>query len=143
MDRDRELCTKATGYPKIRGDSEMKRDMDLCRKILLSVEAREGTVGPEEVSIEGYTEGQIGYHAKLLADQGLLEGRDITGVGGSTHRYAPRCLTYAGHDFLEAARDDTRWKKAKAEVAAKGLPVTLEVMKRVLLKLVEKILTEL
>ena len=34
----------------------MKRDMDLCRKILLSVEAREGTVGPEEVSIEGYTE---------------------------------------------------------------------------------------
>ena len=121
----------------------MKRDMDLCRKILLSVEAREGTVGPEEVSIEGYTEGQIGYHAKLLADQGLLEGWDITGVGGSTHRYAPRCLTYAGHDFLEAARDDTRWKKAKAEVAAKGLPVTLEVMKRVLLKLVEKILTEL
>ena len=73
----------------------MKRDMDLCRKILLSVEAREGTVGPEEVSIEGYTEGQIGYHAKLLADQGLLEGRDITGVGGSTHRYAPRlCLLF-------------------------------------------------
>ena len=31
----------------------MKRDMDLCRKILLSVEAREGSVGPEEVKIEG------------------------------------------------------------------------------------------
>ena len=111
----------------------MKRDIDLYRKILLSVEAREGTVGPEEVEIEGYTEGQIGYHAKLLADQGLLEGQDITGLGVSTHHYAPRCLTYAGHDFLKAARDDTLWEKVKAEVAAKGLPVTLEVIKSVLL----------
>ena len=114
---------------------EMKRDMDLCRKILLSVEAREGTVGPARVELEGYTEGEIGYHAKLLADQGLLEGQD------NTHHYAPRCLTYKGHDFLEAARDDTRWKKAKAEITEKGLPVTLDVMKGVLLKLVDKIIT--
>ena len=98
----------------------MKRDMDLCRKILLSVEAREGTVGPEEVSIEGYTEGQIGYHAKLLADQGLLEGRDITGVGGSTHRYAPRCLTYAGHDFLEAARTTHAGKRQRQKWRQRG-----------------------
>ena len=118
----------------------MKRDMDLCRKILLSVEAREGTVGPAKVELEGYTEGEIGYHAKLLADQGLLEGKEITGIGISTHRYAPSCLTYKGHDFLEAARDDTRWKTAKAEITGKGLPWTLDVMKGVLLKLVEKIM---
>ena len=120
---------------------EMKRDMDLCRKILLSVEAREDTVDPASVELEGYTEGEVGYHAKLLADQGLLEGEDITGFGTSTHCYAPRCLTYKGHDFLEAARDDTRWKKAKAEIAEKGLPATLDVMKGVLLKLVERIIT--
>ena len=46
-----------------------------------------------------------------------------------------------GYDFLEAARDDTRWRQAKAEIAEKGLPVTLDVMKGVLLKLVEKIIT--
>ena len=120
---------------------EMKRDMDLCRKILLSVEARESTVSPIEVELEGYTVGQIGYHAKLLADQGLLEGEDFTGAGVSTHCYGPRCLTYKGHDFLETARDDTRWKKAKAEIVEKGLPATVDVMKSVLLKLVEKIMT--
>ena len=37
----------------------MKRDMDLCRKILLSVEAREGTLDPVWVELEGYTDGQI------------------------------------------------------------------------------------
>ena len=102
----------------------MKRDMDLCRKILLSVEAREGTVDPVDVELEGYTDSQIGYHAKLLAAQGLLEGEGFTGHGDSTHCYKPRCLTYKGHDFLEAARDDTRWRKAKAEIAEEGLPVT-------------------
>ena len=118
----------------------MKRDMDLCRKILLSVEARESTVSAVEVEIEGYTGGQIGYHSKLLVDQGLLEGLDFTGAGVSTHSYGLQCLTYQGHDFLEAARDDTRWKKAKAEIAEQGLPVTFDVMKVVLLKLVEKMI---
>ena len=68
---------------------EMKRDMNLCRNILLSVEARESTVDPVWVELEGYTDGQIGYHAKLLADQSLLEGEDFTGQGDSTHCY--RC----------------------------------------------------
>ena len=116
---------------------EMKRDMDLCRKILLSVEAREGTLDPVWVELEGYTDGQIGYHAKLLADGGLLDGVDCTGQGDSTDCYQPRCLTWKGHDFLEAARDDTRWRKAKAKIAEMGWPLTLDVMKGVLLKLVE------
>ena len=62
----------------------MKRDMDLCREILLCVEAREGPVGPAEVKIDGYTTDQIGYHAKLLADAGLLEGKSSTGDRGRT-----------------------------------------------------------
>ena len=118
----------------------MKRDMDLCRKILLSVEARESTIDLVWVDLQGYTDGQIGHHAKLLADGGLLEGMDCTSQGDDIDCYKPRCLTWKGHDFLEAARDDTRWKKAKAEIAEQGLPVTLDVMKGVLLKLVEKMI---
>ena len=110
--------------------------MDLCRKILLSVEARESTITPVEVELEGYTAGQIGYHSKLLVDQGLLEGLDFSAGEASAHTYGLRCLTYKGHDFLETARDDTRWRKAKAVIAEEGLPVTLDVMKSVLLKLI-------
>ena len=59
----------------------MKRDMDLCRKILLSVEARESTVDIGWVEVESYTDGQVGHHVKLLAEGGLLEALDCTGQG--------------------------------------------------------------
>ena len=81
----------------------MKRDMDLCRKILLSVEAREGTVDPVWVELEGYTDGQIGYHAKLLADGGLLEGVDCTALGKATAQTAINLGASAG-------RGTTSWK---------------------------------
>ena len=46
---------------------------------------------------------------------GLLEGQDVTGLGVSVHQYRPRCLTYKGHDFLEHARNETRWLTASWE----------------------------
>ena len=46
---------------------------------------RERSVGPEAVTIEGDTADQIGSHAKRLADAGLVEGQDVTGVGMSVH----------------------------------------------------------
>ena len=114
----------------------MKRDMDLCRKILLSVEDRESTIDLAWVELKGYTAGQIGHHVKLLADGGLLEALDCTSQGDDIDCYQPRCLTWKGHDFLEAARDDTRWRKALAVIAEKGWPLTLDMVKGVLLKLV-------
>ena len=111
--------------------------MDLCRKILLSVEARESTIDPVWVDLQGYTDGQIGHHAKLLADGGLLEGMDCTSQGDDIDCYKPRCLTWKGHDFLEAARNETRWRKATAVIAEKSLPATLDVLTRVLGQLVD------
>ena len=40
-----------------------------------------------------------------------------TSVGYNPQSVA-RCLTWAGHDFLDAMRDDTIWKKAKEKVLA-------------------------
>ena len=48
----------------------MKRDMDLCRKILAEVETWETTCSPGTVEIDGYDAGQIGYNAWLLAKRG-------------------------------------------------------------------------
>ena len=113
----------------------MKRDMDLCRKILLSVEAREESVGPEEVKIEGYTADQIGYHAKLLADAGLVEG-----LGMSVHHFWPRCLTWTGHEFLDAARDIGRWERAKGIVRDRVGQLSFETLKMVLSQLIKEAL---
>ena len=110
----------------------MKRDMDLCRKILIEVENRPTTTAPDLVVIEGYSTGEVGHNAWLLNQGGLLEGIDVTGAGDSVDLFAPRCLTYQGHDFLEHARDDTRWKTAKDKLASIGGPMTLQAMKTIL-----------
>lgn len=52
----------------------------------------------------------------LLGDSGLAEVRDIgLTFEGSAGVVIDR-LTMAGHDFLEAARDETRWSKAMKTV---------------------------
>lgn len=43
-------------------------------------------------------------------------------------------LTWEGHEFLDAAREDTRWNKAK-EVAAKTGSLTFSMLKEVLVQL--------
>ena len=98
----------------------MKRDMDLCRRILVEIEGWPTTLEPREVEIEGYSEEVVGYNAGLLAEEELIEGEDFSGDGDSVHRYAPRCLTYRGHEFLEHARDETRWKRAKDRITKIG-----------------------
>ena len=111
----------------------MKRDMDLCRKILLEVESWDTTVAPREVQIDGYTEDQIGHHAWLLADGGLLEGEDATTFGVRARRFMPRALTYEGHEFLDAARNQDRWEQAKRKAAGAGT-VGLAVIKALLIQ---------
>ena len=71
----------------------MKRDMDLCRQILLAVESWPTTLVPTSVRIDGRSPDDVHYNAWLLAQEGLIEGFDLTGDGDSVHRFAPSCLT--------------------------------------------------
>jgi hypothetical protein len=43
-------------------------------------------------------------------------------------------LTWKGHEFLEASRDDTRWKQAKETVVKKAGGVVFELLKEVLIE---------
>ena len=52
----------------------MQRDMDLVRAILLAVEAHPAGFAPDPLAIEGYTDEQIGYHATILKEAGMVEG---------------------------------------------------------------------
>lgn len=89
----------------------MKRDMELIRRLLMSVEGEEPT--PD---LTGYTEEQRVYHMALLIEAGLLDGTVRTNSIGYPDGYRVRKLTWAGHEFLDAARDDTIWRKAKTEI---------------------------
>jgi hypothetical protein len=111
----------------------MKRDMDLARKILLEVEAYTEIDGWVPLEIEGYSSTEINYHIKLLAQAGLVEAEDASTLGGSS--FYVSSLTWEGHEFLDAARDSSRWQKAKDLVAQKGGALTFEILKQVLMEI--------
>lgn len=115
----------------------MKRDMDLIRKILMDLEdggerAWEGVDRTDKKS-----EAVHGYHAYLLYDAGLIYAADCTYAQHSQPRYKPLYLTWAGHEFLDAARDEKRWNKAKSMGAAMG-GFAVSVLKEVLISLMKQ-----
>lgn len=109
----------------------MKRDLELIRKMVLAVEDHPAGYAPE-MKFEGYTEEQVGYHAFLLVDAEMAVGNDYTSVGSESPEWHILHLTWKGHEFAEAARDDTRWKKAMGIVQEKGGSVTVAVLTQLL-----------
>ena len=103
--------------------------MDLVRKILFPVEARS-----ENLKIEGHSFEEVGYHCCLLIDAGLALGFDQKLDQSPERTCRINSLTNAGHDWLDAAREDMRWNHAKSIFAKMG-GVTLDVAKSILTQL--------
>ncbi|MHA6159517.1 DUF2513 domain-containing protein [Pseudomonas sichuanensis] len=100
----------------------MKRDMDLLRLLLLKLEtAHEDGHGiwhykKDDVVIDGYTWMQIVYHYELAVESGLVD----QGGRGVMNGFLFRRLTWSGHDFIDAVRDDEIWKRTRQGVSAAG-----------------------
>ena len=62
---------------------------------------------------------------------GLIEAEDVSDV--SEFAYRPLRLTWEGHEFLDAARDDTRWNAAKRTVTSTTGGLAFEFLKAVLI----------
>jgi hypothetical protein len=88
----------------------MKRDMDLVRAILFEVEKHDDWESEFEVCPEGnYTRQEIEYHITLCSEAGLIKAKRWSFQEG----LQPSRLTWEGHEFLDAARDDNTWANAK------------------------------
>ncbi|HNP62453.1 MAG TPA: DUF2513 domain-containing protein [Woeseiaceae bacterium] len=99
----------------------MKRDMELCRAIMLHLETCEDTMAPQRITVGDFTPEQVSYHVKLLADAGLIEALDFSSM--DSFHWDPIRLTWEGHEFLDAARDDSVWNKVMRE--AGEVPITV------------------
>src|SRR3712207_3904379 len=109
----------------------MKRDMDLIRKIVLAVEDAPSGHAPD-LQLDGYTKEQIGYHSYLIVDAGFAAGVDWTSHGDPGPQWLLTHLTWAGHEFADAARDESRWNSAKTTVKDKAGTVTTGVLTQLL-----------
>jgi hypothetical protein len=89
-------------------------------------------LGDVELDIEGRTATEISYYVQMRTDARLLEAIDLSDTAGLDWR--PTRLTYAGHEFVETARKDTLWQKAKSTVLERTGGLSLDVLKAVLVK---------
>ena len=94
--------------------------MDLIRKMLLQIEA-----STEQVRFEKADEA---YNAALLKDAGLIVGSITPGGLGSIVRVEANRLTWEGHEFLDSARNDTIWNKAKERIIKPGVSWTFAIL---------------
>lgn len=105
----------------------MKRDMDLIRQI--AIESEQIPYGHTLRGVDGVTPQDFVHHAKLMAEAGLIEATISEFQDFSTPKAQVWRLTWEGHDFLDATRSDTVWKKAKDNVLKPGMSFTFDVLK--------------
>ena len=114
----------------------MKRDMDLVREILFAVEKSPEPDQWIDIELEGHSPEEVSYHIKLLVQAGLIEGDDLK--SRDSFAWRARALTWQGHEFLDAARDETRWNNAKKMVIEKGGGLIFAALQQVLIQGVMK-----
>lgn len=108
----------------------MTRDMDLAREIMLELERAPYDRGLSSINIGGRDKDEINYHVMLLNEAGLVKAQELTPYDGV--RWIPSRLTWQGHEFLDAARNETIWQRTKEFVQARGGTLTFDVAKAVL-----------
>lgn len=111
----------------------MKRDMDLCRAILLKMEEKDclDKCAVDALLSDQYSLDEIIYHCRLLHEHGFIKECEINGALGVVATFIVEGLSWEAHDFIECIREDTVWNKTKDVIVKKGLPMMLDVVREV------------
>lgn len=105
----------------------MKRDADLIRLLLLEYEGEQ-----PKPDLSAYTPEQRLEHEALLIEAGLIHGRVIEDSNGFPDGVVILRLTWAGHEFLAAARSETVWKKVREHLKKAGVQVPVSILEELL-----------
>ena len=103
----------------------MQRDMNLIREILKQTEAQEHGYTTGNPDVDGYTDEQVAYHVYLMAQAGLVNATDVASMDSESPCALLLNLTWDGHEFLDATKDESIWSKAKETVLKPGVSMTL------------------
>lgn len=110
----------------------MVRDFDLIRRIMLDIQALPANSPATPISYpDEYDQAVVNEHMSLLIEAGLIHGKVLRTMSGIA-QVVTRGLTWAGQDFVDAAKEESIWQKAKTFIKDKGGALTLEVLMEVL-----------
>ena len=73
----------------------------------------------------------VGYHVELMEAYGLIDAAVQREWGGEVVSGSIKSLTWDGHDFLDAIRDEKVWNKTKQVVKETVGDTTLSTIKQV------------
>lgn len=119
----------------------MKRDMDLCREILLYLEMQPFGPGYINIEIEGRTEEEVFYHLRLMSEANLIDAEDVS-KSTQKMKWRAKCLTWNGHEFLEASKNNNIWTEAKKTLKDKGVGMVFDIFKALLIQYGKDALTK-
>ena len=120
----------------------MKRDLELCRQIMLKIEEHyDPTESLVYVELDGFTADQIGYNISLLSQAGLIEEWGA-GHGSANNQYdhSASSLTWRGHEFLDNARNDNVWNKAIEQTKGRLASVSFSILDSLLVNIIKDII---
>lgn len=115
----------------------MKRDLDLIRKIMINIEETPtATTSSKSIVLDGYPQEIVNYHLERL-----IEAKYISATKISPHAdlafFIEISITWKGHEFLDASRNETIWGKAKEKATAFAGEVPMSVIMTILTGLIK------
>jgi hypothetical protein len=111
----------------------MKRDLDLIRRLLLTLEGKPaGIVVTQFSEFPNTPDAELFEHIQLLLDADLVEGQVARSGKGSPVACAIMRITNKGHEFLDNARNDDVWNKVVRESKSKGVSLSLDVLAKIM-----------
>lgn len=109
----------------------MKRDMDLVRLILLKIEDEYHDSYIYDLPVAGYDLPTVAYHCDILHDAGYISYYEPFHADDELQSFRVGALTWAGNEYLEKVRDNSRWAKVRQVMLDKGLPFTIDMVKKI------------
>ena len=106
----------------------MKRDMNLVRKILQWAEQQEHGFTGGNPKFDNISEEVIDHHIYLMNDAGLIDAVDSTNLSSTSPTALMSNISWRGHEFLDASRDETIWNKAKDTILKPAAGVAFDVL---------------
>jgi hypothetical protein len=105
----------------------MKKDWDLIRQILLTVEAAGANDKISDNDIDGCTPETFHHNAILLTEAGWVHAMILQNLETTLIE----SLTWDGHEFLDAIRNDATWDKIKTIAKEKSISLSFAAIKAI------------
>lgn len=109
----------------------MKRDFDLIRTIMMEAQSFEPNQGYIKFIYDDEDIRAVDEHCALLIEAGLLNGVvTINDDSGIIKKVKVRGISWEGHNFIDAAKNDNLWDKAKSTILNGATGITFGLLQK-------------